>query len=226
MKLRLLLILPSISPTRPRLTPDGHPSHILVVLGSGGHTAEMMSLLRDLDPTRYTYRTYVVSSGDAFSALKAEELERSLLSKHQALGEKGDSNGASPEPPCGTHVIIHVPRAREIHQPLYTTAFTALYSVYSVVSVLLSSQTLPDVIITNGPGTGVCVVFAALLLKYFGVRGARRKMRTIYVESWARVKTLSLSGKILLRCVDRFLVQWEGLSRVGGRAEYRGVLVH
>ena len=35
-------------------------------------------------------------------------------------------------------------------------------------------------------------------------------MRSIYIESWARVKTLSLSGKILRFIVGRFLVQWKG----------------
>jgi beta-1,4-N-acetylglucosaminyltransferase len=49
-------------------------------------------------------------------------------------------------------------------------------------------------------------------------------MRTIYVESWARVRRLSLSGTILVGVVDRFLVQWEGLRGLG-RAEYIGVLV-
>ena len=45
------------------------------------------------------------------------------------------------------------------------------------------------------------------------------------VRSFARVKTLSLSGKLLLRVVDRFLVQWEELEGAGGRAEYWGILV-
>ena len=51
------------------------------------------------------------------------------------------------------------------------------------------------------------------------------KMRSIYVESWARVKTMSLSGRILvaLGMCDRVLVQWEGLNGKG--REFRGVLV-
>lgn len=34
----------------------------------------------------------------------------------------------------------------------------------------------------------------------------------IYIESLARVKNLSLSGKILRLFVDRFFVQWPGLA--------------
>lgn len=72
----------------------------------------------------------------------------------------------------------------------------------------------PDVIITNGPATAVIVLLAAMFLKFVGVAPVGN-MKTIYVESWARVKTLSLSGKVLLRMgiCDRFLVQWEALAR-------------
>ena len=51
-------------------------------------------------------------------------------------------------------------------------------------------------------------------------------MRTIYVESWARVRGLSLSGKILVAvgACERVLVQWEGLGRAG-KGEFKGVLV-
>jgi hypothetical protein len=37
--------------------------------------------------------------------------------------------------------------------------------------------------------------------------------RVIYVESWARVKSLSLSGKILKHIVDKFVVQWDEVDR-------------
>lgn len=51
------------------------------------------------------------------------------------------------------------------------------------------------------------------------------KTRTIYVESFARVKSLSLSGRILYPVVDRFLVQWPLLKEKYSRAEFKGVLV-
>jgi beta-1,4-N-acetylglucosaminyltransferase len=100
----------------------------------------------------------------------------------------------------------------------------------------------PDLILTNGPGTGVCIVLAAIFLLCLGLSGPQKRkddtatleeppynysgqMRTIYVESWARVKTLSLSGTILLPLVDRFLVQWPKAVDAGSRAEYVGPLV-
>jgi len=47
----------------------------------------------------------------------------------------------------------------------------------------------------------------------------------IYVESFARVKSLSLSGKLLRFLVDRFVVQWPTILEDGKRGEHRGWLV-
>jgi hypothetical protein len=46
----------------------------------------------------------------------------------------------------------------------------------------------------------------------------------VYVESFARVKSLSLSGHIMYYVADKFVVQWEGLCALYPRAIYAGVL--
>lgn len=236
---------------------------MLIVLGSGGHTHEMFYLLRDLDTRKYTHRTYIVSSGDAFSAQRAVEFEKSMEDREKTNGGLGLGEGnAIPVPvlkvngnvikderpaclgPEHYNVAV-VPRARKIHQSIFTTPFSALYTLYAAFSPLLGAPPLlpnalptnayeraagdlPDLIITNGPATAVIVILASLVLRFFDVQGAnsRGKCKTIYAESFARVKGLSLSGKLLSRVVDRFLVQWEELEgKGGGRAEYWGMLV-
>ncbi|KAH0536086.1 hypothetical protein FGG08_007013 [Glutinoglossum americanum] len=235
--LRLLYILPSTNPTFPTKRLRTAHTRLLVVLGSGGHTAEMFLLLgRSLNPRLYTARSYLVSAGDEFSAERAEEFERGLWATSASAmaghaGEEDEMRGKRYE-------IFTVPRARNIHQSLLTTPFSSLNCCLSCFHVLRGTANsnstnnkipsppqhqYPDLILCNGPGTAVCVIFTSLLLKYFGVRGTKGKMRTIYVESFARVRTLSLSGKILRWCCDRFLVQWKGLK--GGGREYLGVLV-
>lgn len=171
----------------------------------------MMSLLRDVNPRRYRQRTYIVSSGDSFSSGKAKEIESLVRSKYT-------NKSTSLQTDLGTWDLKVVPRARKIHQPLYTTPFSALWCLFQCLRILhetsrTAASEYPDVIITNGPATAVIVILAANLLKFFGF-APLWKMKTIYVESWARVKTLSLSGKLLLRAgiCDRFLVQWEALA--------------
>ncbi|KAF2833971.1 oligosaccharide biosynthesis protein Alg14 like protein [Ophiobolus disseminans] len=264
--LRLLAIIPSRR-TKPHPFRARPPAtRVLIVLGSGGHTHEMFYLLRDLDTRKYTHRTYVVSSGDAFSAQRAVEFEAGIEEREKARaraqeaekektpvvvlnGGKTRENLKGKERQACTgpdhYNISFLPRAREIHQSLLTTPLTALHTLLKSFPPLLrappflanqppqsayqrAAADLPDLIITNGPATAVIVVLASLVLRFFNIRRAnsRGKCRTIYVESFARVKGLSLSGKLLSRVVDRFLVQWEELEGTGGgRAEFWGVLV-
>lgn len=192
----------------------------------------MLLILRNLDPSRYKFRTWVVSSGDSFSTEKAVEFEREL------------SSCANVED-MGMFNIVKVPRARRVHQSLVTTPSSGLRCLWACFRMLAGKgigargsgkgnwgklgASYPDIILTNGPGTGVIVVLASILLRFldFWATDANKpgKMTTVYVESWARVKELSLSGKLLLMVVDRFVVQWPQLKGLGGRAEYRGWLV-
>ena len=139
-----------------------------------------------------------------------------------------------------------------MHQGVLTAPYSTLLCLWDCIKVLRgkhddqrrTTQTqahlYPDLILTNGPGTGVCVVFAALILLFFNFGGNEitppaspeeevfedsGQMRTVFIESWARVQTLSLSGRILRPVVDRFLVQWPQLGRRCEGAEYVGGLV-
>lgn len=209
---RLRSILHRSKPT-PR-NRSSQPTHLLIVLGSGGHTAEMIAMLTratsDSNPSlrlswqSFTHRTWVVSSGDSISAVRAKEFEES---------QSGES-----------YTIRTVPRAREIHQSLLSAPVSCLNCLWACVGIL-TERGCPDIILCNGPATATILVFTSVLLRFLNLRGCETegKMRTVYVESWARVKRLSLSGKLLEWVVDRFLVQWPQL--VGGKREFGGVLV-
>ncbi|KAJ5514785.1 hypothetical protein N7463_004337 [Penicillium fimorum] len=245
----VLLISLAISqnsiPTKCR--PRGSPTHLLVVLGSGGHTAEMLYMLERMkfDPQIYTYRTYLVSSGDNFSADKAKDFEAQHIQNFQ--GHNHNNN----------YTIVTVPRARRVHQSYLTAPFSTLQCFWACLNVLRGlhpdqklpkeySSPYPDLILTNGPATAVCVVAGAKLIRFFQCLakcttlglGQRKisafasapKLRTIYIESWARVSSLSTSGVLLLPLADRFLVQWP--AQAGRRAwwgmkktQYAGWLV-
>lgn len=221
----------------------------------------------DLDPRLYTFRTYIASSGDNFSAAKAVEFEEMLHARHLQRSDcpLPPSTPASlygkDEGQC-SYAVITVPRARRVHQSYLTAPFSTLACFWACLLALcgwhrdqrkilpprIRSDPYPDLILTNGPATAVSVVLAAKLLRIGnycyevilsvahkqssspGGRFSQRKLRTVFVESWARVTTLSLSGKLLLPVVDRFLVQWPALAgkqawRGWGRAEYVGTIV-
>ncbi|KAI0699553.1 glycosyltransferase family 1 protein [Cytidiella melzeri] len=212
--LRLYMILPRAKLTTKGTRPASEPCRIGVFLGSGGHTAEALTLLSALDLTRYNHRTYIVSRGDTLSAKKARTLE-SL---------KADAPADNVSPPA--YRIITIPRARRVHQSLLTTPFTSVQSlaicVYHVMLVpLLSGERFADVVLLNGPGTCVMVCMAVYVNKFLGLYSPK----LVYVESFARVRRLSLSGKLLRHFVDRFVVQWPELAAGDSKADCRGWLV-
>ncbi|MCJ1444899.1 MAG: UDP-N-acetylglucosamine transferase subunit [Stictis urceolatum] len=185
----------------------------------------MLLLLRDLDTASYTFRRYVISSGDDFSAQKAIEFEKTLAHEARRSGKL-----------YGDFDIKTVARARQIHQSLLSTPMTAAKCMWDCICVLRSLPVqrkagkkhkvpYPDLIMANGPATATIMVFASLVVRFLGLKGASGRMRCIYVESWARVKTPSLSGRILsiTGACDRLLVQWATLANRG--FEFRGQMV-
>lgn len=203
----------------------------------------MLSLLTSLNPAHYNYRTYVIGSGDDFSAGKAEAFEQGLGAEGKKQETVSFANGEGTGIPGilrGEYSICTVPRARQIHQSLLTSPLSSLRCLYACLKLLYCHPYgYPDLILANGPATSLMLILASTILRYFSFQppirpagqavrghGSSGKMRVIYVESWARVKRPSLSGRIIVWCglCDRVLVQWKGLQDRGW-GEYKGVLV-
>eukprot|EP00727_Mastigamoeba_balamuthi_P008938 m51a1_g4667 putative udp-n-acetylglucosamine transferase subunit (374) ;mRNA; r:104942-106605 len=160
----------------------------MVVLGSGGHTTEMARCVAALDCGVYKPRTYVLAATDRMSTNKLHHLEDT----------KGGLEGRD-------FVAKTVPRSREVGQSYFSSIWTTIVAFF--YSLALVWATAPDLILCNGPGTCVPIVVAAWIIRAV----TRRRTRMVYVESIARVNTLSLSGKVLRRLVDAFVVQWPEL---------------
>lgn len=196
-----LLVLRIVQLRSARQSPRQHrtlPARTMIVLGSGGHTAEMLQLAGSLDRTRYTPRIYVVAETDKMSLTKviAEE-------------------AASPD-----YRIIRVPRSREVRQSYASAVLSTGRAVWAAVPLVWREQ--PDLVLTNGPGTCVPIVAAAAGLRLLG---RNQDARLVFVESFCRVKNISLSGKILQWLVDLFVVQWPGLTAEARGAKYLGKLM-
>jgi beta-1,4-N-acetylglucosaminyltransferase len=185
--------------------------YLLLICGSGGHTAEMIQMVeRSIRPERLSHRRWAVGKDDEKSYMKVMAFERRLLGRFTR--EDLDS---------GTFDIVRFGRARYVHQSWLTTPFTAILSLLDIIRILsdpprqrpVPEFRYPGVIVTNGPGTGFLFLLVARALKLFRVVPATH-MRSIYVESWARVKSLSLTGKLVRRgrLADRFIVQYRFLA--------------
>lgn len=175
----------------------------VIVIGSGGHTSEMMYLVQSLDPARYSPRLYIMASSDKWSESKILECEETFYNKHS----QSDFS------------IFKIPRSRSVHQSYITSVFTTLYSVLASFPILL--QFKPELVLCNGPGTCVPICVIAFLLRCSFIS----QNTIVFVESICRVETLSLTGKILQWFADDILVQWPEMTAVCKRAKYIGRVV-
>ena len=211
--LRVVVVALTAPPRRPA---DGPPLRTLVVLGSGGHTAEMFALLRALPPSRYAPRSYVLADTDSTSAAKVDAHEAAIGAR---LAQDETVDDAALEL-LSDHALVRVPRSREVGQSFVTSAFTTARATIHAVGLVWREA--PDVVVTNGPGTCLPICLAAFASRVLGRRA--NASAVVYVESVCRVRRLSLTGEILyrLRIADALFVQWEGLLAKYPRAKYAG----
>jgi beta-1,4-N-acetylglucosaminyltransferase len=185
--------------TRPN---DGLPSKVkrkspaktMIILGSGGHTTEMLEIVQCLNVENYEPRIYVLSEQDSNSCLKAIDVE---ARKGHVMGDASKEN----------YTFVTIPRSRRVKQSYFTSIFTTLHSIVCCIPVVFRQR--PELILANGPGVCVPICFLAFLSKVLMIN---RSCRIVFVESYCRVKTLSLSGKILFWFTDLFVVQWPDLK--------------
>ncbi|XP_004293488.1 PREDICTED: UDP-N-acetylglucosamine transferase subunit ALG14 homolog isoform X1 [Fragaria vesca subsp. vesca] len=181
------------------------PLSTLIILGSGGHTAEMLNLLAMLQKDRFSPRFYIAAATDNMSLQKAHLLEETE--------DKVEGISRSQ--------FMQIYRSREVGQSYITSVLTTLIAIVHALWLMLRIR--PQVILCNGPGTCVPLCVIAFLFKVVGIRWSS----VFYIESIARVHRLSLSGLLLykLRIADQFFVQWPQLQRKYPRAHYVGCLM-
>lgn len=198
----------------------------MVILGSGGHTTEMIRLLQELDPCKYTPIVYVVTDSDTTSIPRLQK-----YIKEYDEGDTNESNGSEPRQhksrwegrypvencndkkelesfASSSVASVHrLPRAREVHQSYLSSIFTTIYSFLQTLVLLYKIR--PELLLTNGPGTCVPVIYSIFLFRLFSLN---RSCKIIFIESLCRVQTLSLSGKLVYPIVDQFVVHWPYLK--------------
>lgn len=151
---------------------------ILVILGSGGHTAQMMKLLKLLG-NRYEYE-YLVNDNDEVTGKKI----------------------------TGKVHILKNPRLYKENplRLLYKGTFDFVASIKLMKNF--------DAVISAGPGISVPVFYAAKMLR----------KKTIYLESWSRASSMSVSGKLCYPISDLFFIQWPQQKKNYKKAIYAGRL--
>ncbi|MCM1157449.1 MAG: UDP-N-acetylglucosamine transferase subunit ALG14 [Bacteroidales bacterium] len=92
------------------------------------------------------------------------------------------------------------------------TLFVFKFIILFFYSVKILIKEKPNIIISTG---ALVTVPICLIAKTFGIK-------VIYIESFARIDDASLTGKIMYRIADLFLVQWEEMLKIFPNAKYVG----
>lgn len=218
-----------ISPSNPdnKFLHNTQNMKAIVVLGSGGHTTEMIHLLEQLDPRLYAPVVYVVANSDSTSVARLKKyidevdnstrttnndaiidrwkgrypIENVIPSENKISKLTNRTRGSAQMAP-----VHRLPRPREVHQSYISSILPTLRSIYHTFYLLQEEQ--PDLILANGPGMCVPLMYLTFLSRLLGLTSCRM----VFVESLCRVKTLSLSGKLVYPIVDQFVVHWPSLK--------------
>ncbi len=84
--------------------------------------------------------------------------------------------------------------------------------VNSIISVYIYVRERPDIVITTGV---LAIIPLCLICKAFG-------KQIIYIESFAKVTSLTKTGKLMYRIANQFYVQWPGLKDTYPNSIYVG----
>lgn len=172
----------------PKHRTENKPIEVLVVLGSGGHTGEMAPLVNALHESKnYKRFTFVSANTDHLSK------------QHQLIPQEGS-------------IFLSIPRARNVGQSYISSILTTIYSFLASLPLMFRK---PDLLLVNGPGVCLPVVFSIFIGNILGISNCS----IVYVESICRVKTLSLTGKLIYPVCDFFFVCWPELVNLRKRAK-------
>ena len=95
-----------------------------------------------------------------------------------------------------------------------TNPIRMFISFFKMLGIFLKEK--PKIVISIGSEIAIPAFYIAKLLR----------IKTIFIESWCRVKNLSVTGKIVYPVSDLFLVQWSQLlQKYGKKAKYVGAVV-
>lgn len=91
--------------------------------------------------------------------------------------------------------------------------FVVIYNIAKCFKILFKFR--PDTIVSTGAHTGGFMCYVG---KLFGAK-------IIYIETMAKVNSLSMTGKNVYKIADKFYVQWKSLAEKYEKAEYIGRLM-
>lgn len=144
---------------------------------------------------------FAASSGGHFEQLM---MLKPLMEKYDSfiLTEKTKYASKNSDIP-----VFFVP---QVNRHEKTMVFNLLKNIF--LSIKIFAKEKPDVVIC----TGVLAIIPMCLI----AKLCRKKL--IYIESFAKINSPTLTGKLMYKFADKFYVQWESMLKCYPKAIYKG----
>eukprot|EP00536_Pseudo-nitzschia_multiseries_P009519 jgi/Psemu1/306579/fgenesh1_kg.267_\ len=169
----------------------------------------MLHLIQNIDPDHYGPIALVVAATDTTSLKRVAAYPHPLPFRIRSEWLRGDEDGHGMGGDGGGDgaMVYRIPRSREVGQSYWSSILTTVYSFFFAFW-LVGFRVQPDLVLVNGPGTCLPIAVSAF---FFRVIGWKTGTKIVFVESFCRVTSLSLTGKLLYPIADMFAVCWEQL---------------
>lgn len=99
---------------------------------------------------------------------------------------------------------------KQVNRHEKTLIFKMIYNSYKSLKIFIKEK--PDVVISLG---ALATIPLCVYAKIF-------KKKVIFIESFAKVKSPTLTGKFVYKFADKFYVQWEEMKEFYPNAEWKG----
>ena len=173
---------------------------IMIILGSGGHTGEILLMIQKLDFNKFSSCYFVSSHNDKNSENKAKE--SIPIDKYKNT----------------KFIFLKIYRSRNVGQSFISSIPTTLYALFQSFFILIKYR--PNMVVTNGPGVAFPILFIGYILRILMILC---EFKIMFIESYCRTKSISLCGKIVEPLCDRFIVLWKNLK--SKKREYLGKIL-
>ena len=144
---------------------------------------------------------FAASSGGHFEQLM---MLKPLMNKYDSFVVTEKTSYSSDVEGFTNYGLMQVNR-KELSMP-----FRLIINGFKSIFILIKEK--PDVVITTGV---LAMIPLSLLAKFCG-------KKLIYIESFAKINSPTLTGKLLYKYADRFYVQWESMKKFYPDAIYLG----
>ena len=99
---------------------------------------------------------------------------------------------------------------KQVNRHEFRLIYYMIYNILITMKIFLKEK--PDIIISTG---ALATIPMCIVAKLF-----RKKI--VFIESFAKVNSPTLTGKLLYKFADKFFVQWESMNEFYPNAIYKG----